>query len=56
MDPHTDVEQELQKPKQEILRIQKIVKRCGNMCLIKYVGKPASFNTWIDFETLMKMH
>jgi len=51
----TFYEQELQKTNQEIYRIEKIIRRRGNKSLVKWLGYPDSFNSWIDNENLMAM-
>jgi hypothetical protein len=48
----TFYEQELQITNQEIFRIEKVVKRKGKKSLVKWVGYPESFNSWIDNESL----
>lgn len=49
----TFYEQELQKTNQEIFRIEKIIKRQGNKSLVKWLGYPESFNSWIDNKSLV---
>ena len=51
----TFYEQELQKTKQEIFRIEKIIRKRGNKCLVKWLGYPDSFNTWVNVESLMQL-
>ena len=51
----TFYEQELQKTSQEIFRIEKIIRRRGNKSLVKWVGYPESFNSWIDNEELIEL-
>jgi hypothetical protein len=46
-------EQELQKTKQEIFRIEKIIRKRGNKSLVKWLGYPDSFNSWVDNEALL---
>ena len=48
-------EQELQKTAQEIFRIEKIIRRRGNESLVKWVGYPDSFNSWVDNEALLTL-
>ena len=45
-------EQELQKSTQEIFRIEKIIKKRGKKSLVKWLGYPESFNSWVDNEDL----
>jgi len=51
----TFYEQELQKATQEMFRIEKIVKRKGNKSLVKWLGYPNSFNSWVDNSDLVKL-
>jgi len=46
-------EQELQKTSQEIFRIEKIIERRGKKSLVKYLGYPDTFNTWVDNKDLI---
>ena len=48
-------EQELQKTSQSTFRIDKILKRQGDKCLVKWIGYPKSFNSWIDTKTIIKL-
>ena len=48
-------EQELQKTKQDIFRIDKIMKQQGNKCLFKWLGYHDSFNSWIDYKDIDKL-
>ena len=41
-------EQELQKTKQDIIRIEKIIKQQGNKSLVKWLGCNDSFNSLVD--------
>ena len=41
-------EQELQKISQSKFRIEKVLKRQGDKSLVKCMGYPKSFNSWID--------
>ena len=49
----TFYEEELQKTNQEIFRIEKIVGRKGNKSLVKWVGYPESFNSWVENSELL---
>ena len=51
----TFYEQELQKTTQEIFRIEKIIRRRGKKSLVKWVGYPETFNSWVDNEALMTL-
>ena len=46
-------EQELQKSTQEIFRIEKVIRRRGNKSLVKWLGYPDSFNSWVDNDALI---
>jgi hypothetical protein len=48
-------EQELQKTAQEIFRIEKILRKRGNKSLVKWLGYPESFNSWVDNNELMRL-
>ena len=48
-------EQELQKTRQEIFRIEKIITQQGNKSLVKWFGYNDSFNSWVDNKTVMGM-
>ena len=39
---------ELQKTKQDIFRIEKIIRQQGNKSLVKWFGYNDSFNSWVD--------
>ena len=41
-------EQELQKTSQSTFRIEKVLKRQGDKSLVKWMGYPNSFHSWID--------
>ena len=40
-------EQEFQKTKQDIFRIEKIIRQQGNKSLVKWLGYHDSFNSWV---------
>ena len=46
-------EQELQKKKQDIFRIEKIIRQQGNKSLVKWLGYNDSFNSWVDNKTVV---
>ena len=46
-------EQELQKTTQEIFRIEKIIRKRGKKSLVKWLGYPESFNSWVDNDALI---
>ena len=48
-------EQELQKTSQGTFRIEKVLKRQGDKSLVKWMGYPKSFNSWIDTKTIVKL-
>ena len=48
-------EQELQKSTQEIFRIEKIIRKRGKKSLVKWVGYPEAFNSWVDNEELLTL-
>jgi ribosomal protein L21E len=48
----TFYQQELQKTSQEIFRIEKVIRRRGNKSLVKWLGYPESFNSWVDNNEL----
>ena len=48
-------EQELQKTKQNISRIAKIIKQQGNKSLVKWLGYHDSFNSWVDNKDINKL-
>ena len=48
-------EQELQKTSPSTFRIEKVLKRHGDKSLVKWMGYPKSFNSWIDTKTIVKL-
>ena len=48
-------EPELQKASQEMFRIEMVIRRKGNKTLVKWLGYPDSFNSWVDNEELVKL-
>ena len=48
-------EQELQKTSQGTFRIEKVIKRQGDKCLVKWMGYPKLLNYWIDTKTIVKL-
>jgi len=48
-------EQELQKTTQEMFRIEKVIRRKGDKSLVKWVGYPDEFNSWVDNKDLVKL-
>ena len=48
-------EQELQKTKQDIFSIEKIIKQTGNKGLVKWLGYNDSFNSWVDNKDINKL-
>jgi len=51
----TFYEQERQKTNQEVYRIEKIIRKRGNMSLVKWVGYDNSFNSWVENKDLIKL-
>jgi len=51
----TFYEKELQKTSQEIYRIEKVIRKRGNRSLVKWLGYPESFNSWVDNKDLVKL-
>jgi hypothetical protein len=47
--------EELQKTSQEIFRIEKVIRRRGNKSLVKWLGYPETFNSWVDNRELFKI-
>ena len=45
-------EPELQKTSQDIFRIEKVLRKRGNKSLVKWLGYPESFNSWIDSKNI----
>ena len=48
-------EEDLQKTKQDIFRIEKIIKQQGNKSLVKWLCYHDSFNSWVDNKDLSKL-
>ena len=46
-------EQELQKKTQDTFRIEKVLKRQEDKSLVKWMGYPKSFNSWIDTKAMI---
>ena len=44
----TFYEQELQSSTQEVFKIEKVVKKGKAQSLVKWVGYPETFNSWVD--------
>ena len=36
-------------------RIEKVLKRQGDKSLVKWMGYPMSFNSWIDTQAMVKL-
>ena len=51
----TFYEQELQKTNQKVYRIEKIIRKRGNMSLVKWVGYSKSFNSRVENKDLMEL-
>ena len=48
-------EQELQKTSHSTFRIETVLKRQEDKSLVKWMGYPKSFNSWIDTKTIVKL-
>ena len=48
-------EQHLQKTSQKTFRTEKILNRRGDKSLVKWMGYPKLFNSWIDTKTMLKL-
>ena len=48
-------EQELQKTSESTFRIENVLKRQGDKCLVKWMGYPNSFNSWINTKAILKL-
>ena len=48
-------DQELQRTSQDTFRIEKVLKWQGDKSLVKRMGYPKSFNSWIDTKTIVKL-
>ena len=46
-------EQELQKTLQDVLRIEKVLRRKEDKSLVKWMEYPKSFNSWIDTKVIV---
>ena len=51
----TFYEQEMQKTHQDIFRIEKIIRKEKNRLLVKWLGYPDSFNSWVGNKELISM-
>ena len=46
----------MKKTTQEMFRIEKkVIRRKGDKSLVKWVGYPVEFNSWIDNKDLVKL-
>ena len=45
----------LQKTNQEIHRVEKVIRKGGNKLLVKWLGYPESFNSWVNDNGLIKL-
>ena len=48
-------EPELQKTKQEMFRIEKVLRKKGNKMFVKWLGYPSSFNSWVDSKDVSSL-
>ena len=46
-------EPELQKISQDVFLIEKVLRRKGDKSLVKWMGYPKSFNSWIDSKAIL---
>lgn len=51
----TFYEQELQKTSQEVFRIEKVICKRGSKSLVKWLGYPETFNSWVDIKSLIAL-
>ena len=51
----TFYEPELQKTHQEVFRIEKIIRKKDGKYLVKWMGYPESFNSWVDEKDIQKL-
>ena len=51
----TFYEAELQKTEQQVYRIEKVIKRQKNKYLVKWLGYPDTFNSWIDKKDFVRL-
>ncbi|PFX22886.1 putative uncharacterized transposon-derived protein F54H12.3 [Stylophora pistillata] len=48
-------EQEMLRAKQEVFRIEKVIRKSKGKALVKWSGYPEKFNSWIDVKDLQKI-
>lgn len=48
-------EPELQKSTQDTFRIERVIRKRGNKSLVKWLGYPESFNSWVDTESIINL-
>ena len=48
-------EQELQKTKQQVYRIERVLQKRGKKYLVKWKGYPDSFNSWVDAKDVLSI-
>jgi len=48
-------EQEMLKTNQEVYRNEKVIRKPGDKSLVKWVGYPESFNSWVENKNLIKL-
>ena len=46
--------EQLQKTKQDIYRVEKVVRKRGDEVLVKWRGYPEKFNTWMPAEDILQ--
>ena len=47
-------QKELRKTKQDIFKIEKIIRQQGNKSLVKWFGYNDSFNSWVDNKAIVE--
>ena len=48
-------EPELQKTSQDVYRIEKVIRKRGSKALVKWLGYPDSFNSWVDIKNVLRI-
>jgi len=51
----TFYEPEMQKTNQDVYRIERVIRKRGDKSLVKWVGYPESFNSWVENKDLIKL-
>ena len=45
----------MQKTNQDVYRIERVIRKRGDKSLVKWVGYPESFNSWVENKDLIKL-